>query len=34
MSDAPPRLDCRVVLVRPQIAGNLGARRASCATWG
>ena len=25
MSDAPPRLDCRVVLVRPQIAGNLGA---------
>jgi tRNA/rRNA methyltransferase len=25
MSDATPRLDCRVVLVRPQVAGNLGA---------
>jgi tRNA/rRNA methyltransferase len=25
MSDATPGLDCRVVLVRPQVAGNLGA---------
>lgn len=25
MSEAMPRLDCRVVLVRPQVAGNLGA---------